>query len=411
MRLSRGVGCARHLCSGAPVRPGASTWRSPITKTLWETRERLANDGKGATEQQVVLLTKTPSASTTRVLYDFDTNAHMRERYLNPFGTVRIGTIFEDMDALAGNCAFMHADDDNPATLAPILVTASVDRISLDRPIKLDAPLELVGKAVWAGRSSMRIRMEAQQGGEPAMSAFFTFVARDASTGKATPVNKLRPETAEEVVYFEEGEALTLRRKQQRSQSAEQALEASQARASREAKLLRNSAAHLQLPCLAGSDSILMAQTAISNAFLCQPQQRNTAGRIFGGFLMRRAFELAISNCYLFAGSVPAFEAIEHVSFRAPVEVGALLRLHSSVVLTQPHLPCPLVTIDVIADVAHPEKRSSVNSNTFTFTFRLSRAEMERTGNVLVKKVLPSNGEEAKRQLEVIELLGCNDEA
>ena len=36
---------------------------------------------------------------------------------------------------------------------------------------------------------------------------------------------------------------------------------------------------------------------------------------------------------------------------------------------------------------------------------------MERTGNVLVKKVLPSNGEEAKRQLEVIELLGCNDEA
>lgn len=108
---------------------------------------------------------------------------------------------------------------------------------------------------------------------------------------------------------------------------------------------------------------------------------------------------------------MPAFEAIEHVSFRAPVEVGALLRLHSSVVLTQPHLPCPLVTIDVIADVAHPEKRSSVNSNTFTFTFRLSRAEMERTGNVLVKKVLPSNGEEAKRQLEVIELLGCNDEA
>lgn len=34
-----------------------------------------------------------------------------------------------------------------------------------------------------------------------------------------------------------------------------------------------------------------MPQTALSNTFICQPQQRNMHGRMFGGFLMRRVTE------------------------------------------------------------------------------------------------------------------------
>lgn len=34
-------------------------------------------------------------------------------------------------------------------------------------------------------------------------------------------------------------------------------------------------------------------------------QERNLHGRVFGGFLMRRAFELAFSTAYLFAGTRP----------------------------------------------------------------------------------------------------------
>jgi len=55
------------------------------------------------------------------------------------------------------------------------------------------------------------------------------------------------------------------------------------------------------------------------------------AGRIFGGFLMRRAFELAFATCYSFAGSRPAFLLVEEISFKKPVDVGDLLRLKSSV--------------------------------------------------------------------------------
>ncbi len=45
---------------------------------------------------------------------------------------------------------------------------------------------------------------------------------------------------------------------------------------------------HLQeLPALAAADGVLMPATRQHNTFICQPQQRNTHGRVFGGFLMR----------------------------------------------------------------------------------------------------------------------------
>ena len=35
--------------------------------------------------------------------------------------------------------------------------------------------------------------------------------------------------------------------------------------------------------------AVLVDSTGLQNTMICQPQQRNTSGRIFGGFLMRRA--------------------------------------------------------------------------------------------------------------------------
>ncbi len=53
------------------------------------------------------------------------------------------------------------------------------------------------------------------------------------------------------------------------------------------------------------SHQLFMDDTSLENTFTCQPQQRNMHGRVFGGFLMRRAFELAHSTAYMFAGSRP----------------------------------------------------------------------------------------------------------
>lgn len=52
-------------------------------------------------------------------------------------------------------------------------------------------------------------------------------------------------------------------------------------------QLLSAGRTKIDLPTLADSNDVLMAATSLSNTFICQPQQRNPHGRIFGGFLIR----------------------------------------------------------------------------------------------------------------------------
>lgn len=53
--------------------------------------------------------------------------------------------------------------DEEGRSLAPILVTASVDAIQLKHRLSLDNDLSVTGKVVWTGRSSMDIRLELRQ--------------------------------------------------------------------------------------------------------------------------------------------------------------------------------------------------------------------------------------------------------
>eukprot|EP00958_Prasinococcus_capsulatus_P013731 scaffold1419_cov410-Prasinococcus_capsulatus_cf.AAC.17 len=50
---------------------------------------------------------------------------------MNPWGMLRLGKLFEDLDALAGNVAFLHAESEQPHTRSQVLVTASIDGIKV----------------------------------------------------------------------------------------------------------------------------------------------------------------------------------------------------------------------------------------------------------------------------------------
>jgi hypothetical protein len=49
----------------------------------------------------------------------------------NYIGEILIGKLLEDLDALAGNIAFLHCDDNNPDTRSLHVVTAAVDTIKM----------------------------------------------------------------------------------------------------------------------------------------------------------------------------------------------------------------------------------------------------------------------------------------
>jgi acyl-coenzyme A thioesterase 9 len=155
-----------------------------------------------------------------------------------------------------------------------------------------------------------------------ALTANFTFVARDSVTGKSAPVNRLTPETGREKQLFEEREVCDKLRKRKRvehKRGCENGIHKLHAEAERLNMLLAEGRVFSDFPALADRDSILMKDTRLENALICQPQQRNLHGRIFGGFLMYRAFELAFSTAYAFVGQRPCFLEVDHVDFLKPV--------------------------------------------------------------------------------------------
>lgn len=275
------IAARRALCS-KPVAPGVH--KSSITSRLWE--ERAAAQAAGGDrcsweegEHKRVLVEKAPGDSAVSAVYRFGSDATLRDQYLNPWGGPRFGVLFEDMDALAGNVAFKHADDGDPATRPLLLVTASVDQISLLRYVPLDSDLRLSGKVVWVGRSSMQIRIElgedtlGEEGaaGAACLASTFTFVARDQMTGKAARINPLVPATAEDRSVYAALDAEAQAAKAARSTgSAEEALKAAAARASEQRALLVKSATHLAMPSLADGRSMLTRETLTHNALICQ---------------------------------------------------------------------------------------------------------------------------------------------
>ena len=145
--------------------------------------------------------------------------------------------------------------------------------------------------------------------------AKFTFVARDSATGKAVPINQISPESEQEKLLWEEAEKRNKLRKQKKSEQKH----GDDGDIARLSALLAEGRVFSDMPALADRDSILLRDTCLQNSFICQPQQRNIHGRIFGGFLMRRAFELAFSTAYAFAGVAPHFLEVDHVDFVKPV--------------------------------------------------------------------------------------------
>ncbi|MEW5304355.1 MAG: hypothetical protein WDW36_006971 [Sanguina aurantia] len=307
-------------------------------------------------------------------------------QYRNPWGLIRVGRLLEDLDSLAGNIAFEHC---LPAAQLPLLVTASVDEIELLHPISIERNITMSGQVVYTGSSSLDIQMQLvqeQYEGVPSLTAIFSFVHLDPVTKRPAPVAQLLPRTAAEQALFATRQALSERRRLARKAGAGlDACQPSQEAWAWMAPLLAQARRIHELPAVAeNADSgIAMHLTSLQNAFVCQPQQQNTRGRIFGGYLMRRAYELGFATAYCFAGSRPIFVRVEQVTFTKPVSVGDLLRLRSWVVHTVQ--PDAQLFVDVTASVTQPELGDSSVSNTFSFVFEVQAKPAEaRTPAVII---------------------------
>mmetsp|Transcript_41831 Transcript_41831/g.97054 ORF Transcript_41831/g.97054 Transcript_41831/m.97054 type:complete len:429 (-) Transcript_41831:91-1377(-) len=391
------AGWRRWTSSDARTGVAVGKFHSPIVDALWAMRA--AEVDVSAVDASAEPTPMSVEASRTVVEYDFGANPMLSEHYRNPYGSVRIGRVLEDLDALAGTVSAKHNRPRAPSKL--MLVTASVDRIQLLQHADTRSNMKLEGSVAWVGRSSMVLRLlafsEGVQGGqEPWLEADFTFVARDPATRRSAPVNPLELRTEAERALFQRIAANVERDRIARSRP-----EAVDAEAV--AKLVAQVQPSVLMPALSDPNTVLMSDTRQTNAFVCQPQHRNMQDRIFGGLLMRRAYELAFATAFLFCGSKPQFIEVDRVEFRAPVEVGDLLLLSARVLYTTPRRTShastrnvlvrpPEVHVEVVAHVARPDTNHVEVVNTFMLTFLIPNGET-------VKRVLPSSSDDAQRML------------
>ncbi|CAB4291083.1 unnamed protein product [Prunus armeniaca] len=269
----------------------------------------------------------------------FSSDYISREHYRDPWNEVRIGRLLQDLDALATTISVKHCSDDGSKTRPLFLVTAAVDKIVLKKPLSVSIDMKIVEDPE-------------DDSDSVALTATFICVAIDSKTGEAVPVNRILPETKQEKALLEETEAQNSLRKSKRG------------------KELVNG----------------------------EPQHRNMHGRVFGGFLMHRAFELAFSTAYAFAGLVPCFSEVDHIEFLKPVDVGDFLRFKTCVLYKKPEDPeQPLIHVEVVAHVTSPEKRSAEVSNTFYFSFTVRpEAKVTMKKDLKIKNVIPETEEEAR---------------
>uniref|UniRef100_V5EPH4 Acyl-coa thioesterase n=2 Tax=Kalmanozyma brasiliensis (strain GHG001) TaxID=1365824 RepID=V5EPH4_KALBG len=348
----------------------------------------------------------------------FTEDPELLEKYIATSGLIRLGKVLEDLDSLAGGISYRHALGGRPIEggSAPIyIVTASVDRLDLLAPLTADANYRLSGHVIYVGASSMEVFVSIEQLTEPTrpnkicLTGRFTMAARNAHTLKSQRIAPLILETDAERALFAMGESHKNRKRTEAASSLEKVPPSKEEAFLLHSQYIRGLHAgmfatdELHGPAMKlepaehpdGPTLVPVRKTSLSTTMHMHPQQRNVHQKIFGGFLMRSAYELAWMASASFVNRHVQFLSLDALSFHAPVPIGAMLQLSSQIAYTSEPAQHPqghtIASVTVLAEVVDLETGERKKSNTFHFSFDLGQTD---------RQLLPQTYKEAMEFIE-----------
>ena len=348
---------------------------------------------------------KRPRDSLCRAVLPFSSDARLRAAFESRTGGLRVGRLLEEIDAFAGAVAYTHCSGGGAGS-APLLVTASLDRVdALAAPASaLAADITLTGMCSFTGASSLVVDVElARAAGGPALvSASLTFVARTAAGNAPLRVPRVEPGNAWEAAMHAAARAATAERRAARGASLDVAPPSASELAVVHSLFIEGKRLKKHGGGAGGGAPRLAGEGALRSTLLPMPQDRNLHGRVFGGWLMRQAFELAYLAAWNGAGAPPAFVAMDDVAFLVPVPVGCMLTFDAAIDFVADDLFSVTVTArmrdpDAAAAAAAAAGDDDVVSNVFHFVFRDTRQAASRR---LVAPLYPRSYEDAMRYIE-----------
>lgn len=315
---------------------------------------------------------RTMKDSYIEVLLPLGSQPELREKYLTVQNTVRFGRILEDLDSLGVLICYMHNKVESIRMSPLSIVTAMVDKIDMcKKSLSPEQDIKLSGHVSWIGKTSMEVKMQMSQLHDSeftrVLEATFVMVARDSENKGPAFVNPLILESPEEEEHFKQGELNRGRRFLFSSTSLLKVAPSAEERSTIHDMFLNTldpqtmSFRSRILP----PNAVWMEDSKLKSLEICHPQERNIFNRIFGGFIMRKAYELGWATACNFGGSRPFIVAVDDIMFQKPVEIGSLLFFSSQVCFTKGNF----IQVRVHSEVASLQNKEHQTTNVFHFTF------------------------------------------
>ncbi|CAD5229367.1 unnamed protein product [Bursaphelenchus okinawaensis] len=298
---------------------------------------------------------------------------------------IRLGRLLEDLDMFSVWLSYLHCQGrenwGKPTVNPCIFVTACCDQINLaTQDINPKSDLHLEGHVSWAGGASVETTMRIVQDEKQLLDAKFIMVNLSPQNMKEkVNVPQLIHESPVENELFKLGQKNNARRKSQKDESflkrpptPDQVQQLHQLH-------LRRVKDMSYVPSDGGTkDTTYIGETARMTTVNCFPEDQNFYGKMFGGFLMRQAYELAAINSKLFARTRTECIAMDDIVFAEPVEIGDILELWTRITCTQDQfMQTRVFARKVIIDDDKSIRYQT--SNTFHFSFMTLDGSKVRT--------------------------------
>lgn len=273
-------------------------------------------------------------------------------------GNIRFGKLLEALDKVAENTALAYVNRFYPHAR---VVTAAIDNIVVRNPADTMHDLVFSAQINHVGRSSVEVGIRVEHLGARSChvaTCYFTMVARSTDCGEAKSL------TLPPLLYSEDIDTKRYDKAEKRRQLYRESLAKAEEMPSLEEYLsLKKLHKQQESQDFAG---IRAGELVLESSQRAYPEQENVPKTIFGGYLIRRAYELAALAAELVAPDRVVPCQVNRINFNQPVFLGDKLKFTARVVYTG------RTTITVQSDIERFSRADGIKalSNSCLFTFR-----------------------------------------
>ncbi len=303
----------------------------------------------------------TPAETSFTKILPMTSDEALRRRFMilpEPVeANMRFGLLLEILDKVAEETALNYVNRFYPDAR---VVTAAIDNILVRHVTDMNRDMHFKARINHVGRSSLEIGIRVEQPGEPLRhiaSCYFTMVARSGSGEEAVSVALPGLDYSDPMEKQRAEKAL-----QRRQQYKEQQARLGEPPTREEFEMLTSLHSAQDQADFSGLLTGRLTADAWERMY---PEQENVPKTIFGGYLIRRAYELSAICCEQVAADRVLPAAVNRINFFHPVRLADTLHYTTRIVYTSGNFICVEANIERISR----DKTSKSLSNSCLFTF------------------------------------------